>query len=37
VKAALAQTTNSQLQQSLAQLQKTLEDQAKKAATPQNP
>ncbi len=37
VKTALAHTTNSQLQQSLAQLQKTLEDQPKKAATPQNP
>jgi len=37
VKTALAHTTNSQLQQSLAQLQKTLEDQAKKAAPPQNP
>ncbi|HUK29774.1 MAG TPA: M1 family aminopeptidase [Candidatus Acidoferrum sp.] len=37
VKTALARTTNSQMQQFLTQMQKNLEDQAKKAATPQNP
>ena len=37
VKTALAHNTNPPLQQSLMQVQKTLEDQAKKAATPQNP
>ena len=37
VKTAHDHATNPQIQQILAQLQKTLEDQAKKAATPQNP
>ena len=37
VKTAHEHATDPQMQQSLAQLQKTLEDQAKKAASPQNP